>query len=334
MNENAPSRKPQASSPKPGIRRICGICVVCGSLLLLSCLRLDSFLFDPTRVTEYFNPADMDSSWHVRWVIPDSLIEPVTLAGLNGNHVYGFFVRQPADTDCAAGDCPRMGTVPGKPQSAESAKSADKAPGDRFTIIYNHGNGQNINRYWGRVELLWEAGFDVFIYDYEGFGKSEGSPSGAACYADAEAALEYVRGRPDVVDSMVVYYAWSLGSFMACHLAADVRVPRCLILENPMASMSAVAKEGAVLGIPGSFLVDADFDNEARIPLVGCRTLVIYGKKDDTAVPERNALVLLDTANPSTTTSYPVAGANHSDLPETMGYGEYERVVKAFIAGD
>jgi pimeloyl-ACP methyl ester carboxylesterase len=285
-------------------------------------------------VTEYFNPADMDSSWHVRWVIPDSLIEPVTLAGLNGNHVYGFFVRQPADTGCADGDCPRMGTVPGKPQSAESAKSADDTPGDRFTVIYNHGNSQNINRYWGRVELLWEAGFDVFIYDYEGFGKSEGSPSGAACYADAEAALEYVRGRPDVVDSMVVYYAWSLGSFMACHLAADVRVPRCLILENPMASMSAVAKEGAVLGIPGSFLVDADFDNEARIPLVGCRTLVIYGKKDDTAVPERNALVLLDKANPSATTSYPVDGANHSDLPEVIGYGEYERVVKAFIAGD
>jgi len=334
MNENAPSRKPQASSPKPGIRRICGICVICGSLLLLSCLRLDSFLFDPTRVTEYFNPADMDSSWHVRWVIPDSLIEPVTLAGLNGNHVYGFFVRQPADTDCADGDCPRMGTVPGRPQSAESAKSADDTPGDRFTVIYNHGNGQNINRYWGRVELLWEAGFDVFIYDYEGFGKSEGSPSGAACYADAEAALEYVRGRPDVVDSMVVYYAWSLGSFMACHLAADVRVPRCLILENPMASMSAVAKEGAVLGIPGSFLVDADFDNEARIPLVGCRTLISYGKKDDTAVPERNALVLLDKANPSATTSYPVEDANHSDLPEVIGYGEYERVVKAFIAGD
>jgi pimeloyl-ACP methyl ester carboxylesterase len=308
MSENAAGRKSQASGSVPGIRRICVICAICGYLLVLSCFRLDSFLFEPTRVEgEYFNPADMDSSWHVRGIIPDSLVEPVTLFGLDSNRVHGFFVRRPGGSN---------------------------GPLSEVTVIYHHGNGQNINRYWGRVELLWEAGCKVFIYDYEGYGKSEGQPSGAACYADAEAALDYVLFRPDVIDSMVVHYAWSLGGFMACHLAADIRSPRCLILENPMASMSGLAKEGAVLGIPGSFLVDADFDNEVRIPLVGCRTLILYGKKDDTAVPERNAAVLLDKAIPSITTGYPVEGANHSDLPEVMGYGEYERVVKAFIAGD
>jgi pimeloyl-ACP methyl ester carboxylesterase len=277
-------------------------------LLLPGCLRLDSFLFEPIKVDgKYFEDADMDSSWHVRWVIPDSLIEPCTLAGLDGNKVYGFFARQPAGND---------GTL------------------DDITVIYNHGRGENINRYWGRVELLWEAGCNVFIYDYEGFGKSEGSPSGDACYADARAALSWVRAR-GVPDSSIVLYAWSLGSFMACHLAADVSdfKPRCLVLENPMASTSALAKEGVVLGIPGSFLADADFDNETRIPLVGCRTLIIYGEKDDTAVPERNALVLLDKADPLATTGYRVENANHSDLPETMGYEEYKRVVWEFIAG-
>ena len=278
------------------------------SVLFLSCFRLDSFLFEPTRVAEYFNPADIDTSWHVRGIIPDSFVEPVTLIGLDSNRVYGFFVRRLADTGGTASDA--------------------------VTVIYNHGRGENINRYWGRVELLWEAGCSVFIYDYEGYGKSEGSPSGDACYADAESALAYVLARPDVVDSNVVYYAWSLGSFMACHLAADVRSPRCLILENPMASASAMAKEGAVLGIPGSFVVDADFDNEVRMPRLGCRTLIIYGTEDELAVPERNALVLFNEADSLTTELRPVDGANHSDLPETMGYGEYERVVSAFIAGD
>jgi len=279
------------------------------ALVLPGCLRLDSFLYEPTKVTEYLNPADMDSSWHVRWIIPDSLVEPVTLFGLDSNRVYGFFVRQPADT---AG-----------------------ATLNAATVVYNHGRGENINRYWGRVELLWEAGCNVFIYDYEGYGMSEGSPSGDAFYADAEAALAYVLARPDVVDSMVVYHAWSIGSFVACHLAADIRTPRCVILENPMASMSSLAKEGAVLGIPGSFLVDADFDNEVRMRYLGCRTLIIYGRKDQTAVPERNALVLLDKARGwIPITGFPVEGADHSDLPEKMGYGEYERVVMAFIAGD
>jgi hypothetical protein len=289
-------------------------------------------------VTEYLNPADMDSSWHVRFIIPDSLIEPVTLTALDGNHIYGFFVRQPADTDAFGR---RKSTdytdyTDGvRSQSAESAESADNPPESQVTVIYNHGNGQNINRYWGRVELLWEMGYKVFIYDYEGYGKSEGTPSGDACYADAEAALDYVLTRPDVEDTSVVYYGWSLGSFMACHLAADVRHPRCLILENPMASTSALAKEGAVLAIPGSFVADADFDNEERIPFVGCRTLIIYGKKDDTAVPKRNAEVLLAEAQGwIPITARPVENAGHSDLPEVMTYPEYSRTVTAFVRGD
>ena len=278
-------------------------------LVLPGCFKLDSFLFDATKVTEYLNPADMDSSWHVRFIIPDSLVAPVTLTAPDGNRVYGFFVRQPADTNVT--------------------------PENEFTVIYNHGNGQNINRYWGRVELLWEMGYKVFIYDYEGYGKSEGAPSGDACYADAEAALNYVLARPDVVDSSVVYLGWSLGSFMACHLAADIRHPRCLILENPLASTSALAEEGAVLAIPGTFVADADFDNEARIPLVGCRTIIIYGRKDDTAVPKRNAEVLLKEAQGwIPITARPVDSAGHSDLPEVMTYPEYERTVKAFVRGD
>ncbi|MCX6843324.1 MAG: alpha/beta fold hydrolase [candidate division WOR-3 bacterium] len=336
MNNAKTNTKPLILNPKSGI------CGICGLLLFVSCFRLDSFLFDPSKVTDYLNPADMDSSWHVRFIIPDSLVEPVTLTALDGNHIYGFFVRQPAE-----GDCPRMRTFPGSPtdytegvrsqsaESAESAKSADNPPENQVTVIYNHGNGQNINRYWGRVELLWEVGFKVFIYDYEGFGKSEGTPSGDACYADAQSALDYVLARPDVDDTLVVYYGWSLGSFMACHLAAEVRHPSCLILENPMASTSALAKEGAVLEIPGSFVADADFDNEARIPFVGCRTLIIYGKNDDTAVPKRNAEVLLSEARGwIPITGYPVENANHADLPEVMTYPEYERVVSAFIAGD
>jgi hypothetical protein len=273
MNSARTSPKSETRSPKFGI---CVFCVICGCLLSLSCFRLDSFMFDQTRVDEYLHMSSADSAaWHVRGIIPDSLVEPVTLTGLNGNHVYGFFVRQPFGN----------GTINQATWTGPRPTTPDPRPAEGMTVLYNHGNGQNINRYWGRVELLWETGCNVFIYDYEGYGKSECSPSGEACYADAESALTYVLARPDVVDSMVVYQAWSLGSFMACHLAADIRHPRCLILENPLASTSALAKEGAVLGIPGSFLVDADFDNEVRMPFLGCRTLIIYGKKDDTAVP-------------------------------------------------
>jgi len=273
-------------------------------LLFAGCFSLDSFLFDATRLkgADYFDPVDMDSAWHVRWVIPDSLVEPETLLSTGGNRVYGFFVR------------------------AES--------GGAPTVIYSHGNGQNINRYWGRVELLWEAGCNVFIYDYQGYGKSEGAPSGRGCYDDAEAALACVRARPDVDTSRLVYYGWSLGSYMACHLAADVDRPMAVILENPLASTDALAKEGAVLSIPGSFLVHADFDNERRIRVVGAPVLLVYGKLDDTAVPERHAFVLIDRASGFTDLEvHAVEAGGHDNLPEVMGYDGYRGLIEGFLSG-
>jgi hypothetical protein len=289
-----------------------GVRILLLSVLVLvsGCLTLDWNLFDPEKVDEYFVAADIDTAWHLRYIIPDSLREEVTLTSLDGNTIYGFFVRALPDTD---------------------------GPGDVVpTVLYCHGNGRNINRYWGRVELLWEAGCNVFIFDYQGFGRSAGDPSGAACYADGEAALEYVLGRPDVDTGNVVYLGWSLGSFVAMHLATDVRAPKAILLENPMASMNGVAREGAVLGIPGSFLVDADFDNEVRIARgePDTRLLIIYGEQDDTAVPERTAKVLLKKARGwKKVESKSVPGADHSNLPEAIGYDEYRQLVADFVTG-
>jgi hypothetical protein len=280
-------------------------------LVLPGCMTLDSNLFDPSKVAEYFMAADMDTAWHVRGnVIPDSLREAVTLKSLDSNRIHGFFVRARPDTD-------------GPGQSPT-------------TVLYCHGNGQNINRYWGRVELLWEMGCNVFIFDYQGYGKSEGSPSGAACYADAEAALAYVLGRTDVDTARLAYYGWSLGSFVAMHLATDVRRPAALVLENPLASTSALAREGAVLAIPGSFVATADFDNERRIAdgEPETRLFIVYGKLDDTAVPERNALVLLGEARGwKKIDTLAVEGAGHSDIPEKMGCSEYCGTISEFLSG-
>ena len=284
-----------------------GIGVVCGCLVFVSCFRLDSILFWPDRVDEYFRPADMDSAWHTRYVIPDSLREEVRLFPATGETIFGFFARALPDT----------------------------APTP--TVIYSHGNAGNINGYWNRVELLWEAGCNVFIYDYAGFGRSTGTPTGEACYRDAEAALDWCLARTDIDTSRIGYLGSSLGSFMTMHLAADgVRQPKQLLLEAPMASMSATARECAVLDIPGSFFVDADFDNETRIRKIqGTQVLIIFGRKDSGAVPERTALVLLREAESAGVDidTIDLANANHLNLPDQMGFDNYRRVVREFFDG-
>jgi fermentation-respiration switch protein FrsA (DUF1100 family) len=268
-------------------------------LLLVGCARimsLDDFLFEPTTVDEYLKYEDL-TEWGTRFIIPDSLVEPVVLTSM-GNRIYGFFVK-------------------GDPDSVDN---------NTVTILYCHGRSDNINRYWVRVEYLWEMGFNVFIFDYQGFGMSEGSPSGEALYSDGIAALEYLRTRPDVDTLRIVYYGWSLGSFVATYLAADVIHPACLILEAAIASVTALLRDSALLDLTGSYVVDADFDNEERIHLIGSPLLMMHGIADDYIVFDRHVPVLWENAVEPKESLW-VEGAGHDDIPEVLGPTYHARVI-------
>ena len=285
-------------------RRLAMWLILALMLVLPGCLRLDSFVFGPVPLDEYFRPEDLDPQWPIRGIIPDSLIEEVRLYPVTGETVFGFFARAIPDT----------------------------APTP--TVIYSHGSGGNINGYWNRVELLWEAGCNVLIYDYEGFGRSTGKATCQACYADAEVALDWCLARTDIDTSLIGYLGWSIGSFMTMHLAADVRQPKRLLLEAPYASTSALARDNALLDIPGSILVEADFDNETRITRIqGTQVLIIFGRRDSGAIAERNAEVLvregLDAGVDVDTID--LAEANHMNLPNVMGLDRYRRVVRDFF---
>jgi uncharacterized protein len=268
-----------------------------------NCLKLDEFLFTPLTIDKYLLPEDMDSvAWHVRGIIPDTLYEEVRLTCAGGNCLYGFLVQ------------PKEGLAR-----------------NSVTILYCHGNGHCINRYWGRVELLWEMGFRVFIFDYEGYGRSEGRPSGDACLADGRAALAFLRSRTEVNPDRIVYYGWSLGTFVATCLAADCVTPLGLILESPIASSEALVKEGTVFDIPGSMLTRLDLDNESRITRVGVPVLMMHGANDDRVPYDRHARRLLAAAKGHTEVEMiRVEGAGHEDVPYVLG-ADYAGYVTSYI---
>jgi fermentation-respiration switch protein FrsA (DUF1100 family) len=271
--------------------------------LLVGCVRiisLDDFLFEPTTVDEYLRYDDL-VEWGTRFIIPDSLVEPVTLISMD-NRIYGFFVK-------------------GNPDSVAN---------NAVTILYCHGRGDNINRYWVRVEYLWEMGFNVFIFDYQGYGMSEGSPSGEALYSDGREALSYVRTHPDVDTGKIVYYGWSLGSFVATYLAADVSHPASLILEAAIASATVLLRDSALLNMTGSYVVDADFDNVSRIADIGGPLLMMHGRVDDYVVFERHVPPLWDKAVEPKECLW-IDGAEHDDIPEILG-SVYHSTVIDFLA--
>ncbi len=260
-------------------------------LLLFGCVRiisLDNFLYEPTTVEEYLRYEDL-VEWGTQFIIPDSLVESVVLTSM-GNRIYGFFVK-------------------GNPDSVVN---------NSVTILYCHGRGENINRYWVRVEYLWEMGFNVFIFDYQGFGMSEGSPSGEALFSDGREALTYVRTRPDVDTTKIIYYGWSLGSFVVTYLAAEISHPACLILEAAIASATALLRDSGLLNLTGSYVVDAEFDNEGRIADIGCPLLMMHGLADDYVVFDRHVPLIWDNAVEPKEFLW-VDGAEHDDIPEILG---------------
>ena len=90
-------------------------------------------------------------------------------------------------------------------------------------ILYCHGNGEacRCHRRVGRPSERDAAGLRVFIFDYRGYGHSEGKPNEAGCIADGAAAQRWLAKRMDIQPNEVVLMGRSLGSAVAVALAAE-----------------------------------------------------------------------------------------------------------------
>ncbi len=244
-----------------------------------------------------FNQTRVDHYTLNSAVIPDSARTLVQLDA-GGKKIYGFFVRS-------------NGTHAS------------------YTVLYCHGNRDNLAYYWDRVELLYRMGFNVFVFDYEGYGMSEGTPSEQALYADGHAALQYLLHSAPVTAKQIVFYGFSLGNVVTINLAATEYRPHVLIAEAPFASAQSLMQSGTVLDIPSSYVMEGSYDNAAKIGRVGAPVLVIHGVNDTFIDIDKNGQVVFDHANPPKR-MVRVAGANHTDIPAVMGDSAYRALVRDF----
>ena len=106
-------------------------------------------------------------------------------------------------------------------------------------VLYFHGNRQNINRYAKYATNFTRNGYEVWMMDYPGYGKSTGKRSEQVLYDDA--LLLYKMAISKVSLEHIILYGKSLGTGIAAQLAS-VRDCRRLILETPYYSMDALAK--------------------------------------------------------------------------------------------
>ncbi|MDP8216203.1 MAG: alpha/beta hydrolase [Candidatus Kaelpia imicola] len=151
----------------------------------------------------------------------------------------------------------------------------------KFTVIFCHGNAGNISHRIEKIGLLHKLGLNIFIFDYRGYGKSQGSPCEPGLYKDAVAAYSYLVKERRISEDNIILYGESLGGAIAINLAHRVRV-RALITEGTFTSIRDMAK--ITYPFLPYFIFSSSFNSISKIREVKCLKLIIHSI-DDEIVP-------------------------------------------------
>lgn len=200
------------------------------------------------------------------------------------------------------------------------------------TLVWFHGNAGNIgDRIDNLLLITRRLSVNVFIFDYRGYGNSDGKPSELGLYADGEAALAYLRARGDVDMNRLTLFGRSLGCAVAVELATRHPV-KAVILESPFTSIDAMAhrmRGGLTALIPTSWVVRSKFDSLSKIGNIHSPLMLLHGDRDD-IVPIEMAHELFAAAD-APKRFYPIKGAGHNDTV-SIGGDAYFAALKEFIS--
>ena len=187
----------------------------------------------------------------------------------------------------------------------------------RETILWCHGNAGNISDRLDLMKLLHDkVGVNIFIFDYRGYGKSQGRPTEEGTYRDAQGALDYLRSRPDINEDAIVLFGQSLGGAIAVDLACR---NRCLglILEATFTSLLDIFEMP-----PQAFPLK--YDSYSKIKRVKIPLLMLHGDHDD-VVPFESGYTLYKAAN-EPKKFCAIEGALHNDNYIVGGEGYFAAI--------
>ena len=238
----------------------------------------------------YFPARWQQADWAVQSGLP---LEEVWLTAADGTKLYGWFVE---------------------------------AAGSPAVLLWCHGNAGNIIHRLDNIGELHRRGISVLIFDYRGYGLSEGRPSESGLYQDALAAYDWLVSQRRIPPERIVVFGRSLGAAVAGELATK-RQAAGLILETPFPSVRAVAR--AHYGwFPAHWFVRARYDLASRLPKLTLPILVLHGDRDEVIPLELGRQVYAQAPDPKD--FYVIAGATHNDTYVIGGEAYFQRLI-AFL---
>jgi len=153
------------------------------------------------------------------------------------------------------------------------------AEDERGVLLFCHGNAGNISHRLDSLLLFNRLQMSVLIFDYRGYGQSEGQPSEQGTYTDALAAWDYLLTQKGKQPEKIVIFGRSLGAAIAAELATHVK-PGALILESAFTSVPDLAAEIYPF-LPVRLLSRFSYDTRTRLTSLACPLLIIHSNDDE-----------------------------------------------------
>ncbi len=198
-------------------------------------------------------------------------------------------------------------------------------PGSKQVLLFFHGNAGNISHRGASLEIFHRLGLNILIFDYRGYGKSQGNPGENGLYTDARAAWRYLNNERGFGRENIILFGRSLGGPVAAELAVEMQ-PGGLILESAFSSARDVAN--AVFPVLSRLIfLRYKFDVATRITHVACPLLVLHSP-DDEIIPFRLGVKVFQAAN-EPKSLVKMKGDHNSGF--LMSQPDYERALRAFI---
>jgi len=190
----------------------------------------------------------------------------------------------------------------------------------RGTLLFLHGNAENISTHIGSVYWLPARGYNVLLLDYRGYGLSTGEPTLEGATADVQAGLRWLLDNPRLTPRRIVVLGQSLGGSLAVEavarggLAGDIRG---LILDSAFADYRLIAREKLAgfwltwpLQYPLSWTIRDDYRPLEAVARIGPTPLLIIHGDADRIIPEHHARLLFEAAG-EPKAIWHVPGARH-----------------------
>lgn len=162
-----------------------------------------------------------------------------------------------------------------------------------YTILFCHGNAGNISHRIEKLKFFSDLGYSVFIFDYRGYGKSEGRPSEKGMYLDCKGGYDYLISSRKISAEQIIGYGESLGGAAIVDLASGNKL-RALIIDSTFTSAKDMVK--VIYPFMPPWIFSSRFNSLDKIKFINVPKLIIHSINDE-IVPFKLGKKLFDSAS-------------------------------------